>query len=850
MKKKLCYLIILLTSFQIWSQVTINKTGGWMESAFVEWAPLAGADAYNVYYTGGGISNQKIDNQLIRSYGTYFRADVPGLAAGTYTLTIKPVTASVEGAAATTPTITVISKDRTGFAFDGGRVPGGYKADGTPKTGAVIFYITQNTKNTISATITGASANPCVGLQNILYAIKKGKDTRPFIFRLVGNITDMTVMEGGDITIENAQNANSYLTIEGIGSDAVVNGMGIRLKSASNIEVCNLGLMNCDSTAGDNIGMQQDNDHIWVHNCDLFYGNAGSDADQIKGDGALDNKNSTYITLSYNHFWDSGKASLLGLSEGTTVGLYITYHHNWFDHSDSRHPRVRYYSAHIYNNYFDGNAKYGSGSTLGSSLFIEGNYYRNCKNPMMTSLQGTDVWSDVKQANDPGNVGTFSGEAGGTIKAFNNTLDADNGTNSMRFVAYNDTNPLYNIAGKISSTTDFDAYVATSRGEIVPATVVSKSGGNRYNNFDTDPLLYVKNLVIDSPADAKTKVMQYAGRVSGGDLKWTFDNSVDDKSSTVITALKSSLSNYTSSMVAVQGEVAVVASSQTLTTTTDNNQAVNSGVAITPMSYTWGGDATGVTVTGLPASGITYTTDTPNKTITISGTPTANIAFSVKTTGSLGTAVTENGSISINGITPSDEIHNFTASGKASTFYTITGNMNSTAGSTTYDGLTLTARLKIESATTITYTTTATSTLTLVFDPTFVGRVKVNNVNYTATAGVVVIPSIPAGANTILKTDTANLFYIKTKFDAALGLNDNSEMANFNLYPNPVNNTLYLSTSNQKIEKVHIYSMTGVLVKSIETEVDSIDVSNLSLGSYLVRVTTNQGTATKKIIKQ
>jgi hypothetical protein len=44
--------------------------------------------------------------------------------------------------------------------------------------------------------------------------------------------------------------------------------------------------------------------------------------------------------------------------------------------------------------------------------------------------------------------------------------------------------------------------------------------------------------------------------------------------------------------------------------------------------------------------------------------------------------------------------------------------------------------------------------------------------------------------------------------------------------------------------------MTGVLVKSIETEVDSIDVSNLSLGSYLVRVTTNQGTATKKIIKQ
>ncbi|MEP7094035.1 MAG: pectate lyase, partial [Flavobacterium sp.] len=394
MKRILLYMTLLFVSVQMLAQ-TITKSSGWLESAFVEWTPVGGADSYNVYYTGGGETNKKIDEQLIRSYGTYFRADVPGLTAGSYTLTIKPVTATVEGAGTTTSGLTVLAHDRNGFAFDGGRVPGGYKADGTPKTGAVILYITQNTKNTISMNITGASANPCVGLQNILYGIKKGKDTRPFIIRLIGNITDMTVMEGGDITIENANNANSYLTLEGVGNDAVVNGMGVRLKAASNIEVSNLGFMNCNSTAGDNIGMQQDNDHIWVHNNDLFYGNAGSDADQIKGDGALDNKNSTYITLAYNHFLDNGKASLLGLSEGTTTGLYVTYHHNWFDHSDSRHPRVRYYSAHIYNNYFDGNAKYGSGSTLGSSLFVEGNYYRNSKHPMMTSLQGTDIWDET-----------------------------------------------------------------------------------------------------------------------------------------------------------------------------------------------------------------------------------------------------------------------------------------------------------------------------------------------------------------------------------------------------------------------------------------------------------------------
>ncbi|MEO8239609.1 MAG: T9SS type A sorting domain-containing protein [Flavobacterium sp.] len=941
MKRILLYMTLLFVSVQMLAQ-TITKSSGWLESAFVEWTPVGGADSYNVYYTGGGETNKKIDEQLIRSYGTYFRADVPGLTAGSYTLTIKPVTATVEGAGTTTSGLTVLAHDRNGFAFDGGRVPGGYKADGTPKTGAVILYITQNTKNTISMNITGASANPCVGLQNILYGIKKGKDTRPFIIRLIGNITDMTVMEGGDITIENANNANSYLTLEGVGNDAVVNGMGVRLKAASNIEVSNLGFMNCNSTAGDNIGMQQDNDHIWVHNNDLFYGNAGSDADQIKGDGALDNKNSTYITLAYNHFLDNGKASLLGLSEGTTTGLYVTYHHNWFDHSDSRHPRVRYYSAHIYNNYFDGNAKYGSGSTLGSSLFVEGNYYRNSKHPMMTSLQGTDIWDETNQVNNAGTMGTFSGEAGGSIKAFNNTFDADIATNNMRFVAYGDTNPQYNIAGKISSTTDFDAYLATTRGEVVPGSVISKSGSNTYNNFDTNATLYVKNLVIDSPADAKTKVMQYAGRVSGGDLKWTFNNSVDDKSSLVIAELKTVLTNYTSTMVAVQGESAAPGNQTLIATTNNNNQTVSSNTAISNIVFTWGGDATDATVTGLP-NGIVATKNTTAKTLTLSGTPTETMEYTVTTSGSAGSAASDSGTITVlppssqvltstsnnnsqtitigasiasivltwsgdatdadvtglpagveavkdaiaktitisgtptatgsttytaitsgstgtpvaasgtitvNAVVSGNQIHNFTLSGKTSSFYTITGNMNSTAGSATYDGLTLTARLKIETATTITYTTAAVSTLTLVFDPTFTGKIKVNSVSTaSAVGGIITVSSVPAGAVSITKGDTANLFYIKTAY-TSLGMGDNVEASKLTLYPNPVADQLYISSDNQKVENVMVYSLSGAVVKNISNEVESVDVSSLASGNYLVRVKTDQGLFTKKIIKK
>jgi pectate lyase len=945
MKKNLLFLVIFFATFQIWAQ-QINEASGWLESAFAKWQPVSGAQTYNVYYTGQGLTDKKIDDQLIRSYGSYFRADIPGLQAGTYTVKVKPVISGVEGTGTTTGNLTVTAQDRNGFAFAGGRVPGGYKADGTPKDNAVILYITQNTKNTISMNITGASSNPCVGLQNILYAIKKGQDTRPFIIRLIGNITDMTVMEGGDVVIENSNNASSYLTIEGVGTDAVANGWGVRLKSASNIEVSNLGFMNCNSTAGDNVGMQQDNDHIWVHNCDLFYGNAGSDADQIKGDGALDNKTSTYITLSYNHFWDNGKASLLGLSEGTTSGLYITYHHNWFDHSDSRHPRVRYYSAHIYNNYFDGVAKYGSGSTLGSSLFVEGNYFRNSKHPMLTSLQGSDIWDEANQVNNAGTMGTFSGEAGGSIKAFNNTFDASNGTNNMRFVAYNDPNPLYNISGKISSTTDFDAYVPTTRGETVSSTVKSKSGANVYNNFDTDAALYVKNLVVDQPATAKTKTTQYAGRVSGGDLKWTFDNSVDDTSSLVITALKSALTNYTGTLVAVQGEGNPPTSSQTLTSTSNNNQTVTSGTAIASIVFTWGGDATDATVTGLPASGISFIKNTTAKTITITGTPTATLSYSIATTGTgtpatgsgtitvnpagtqtltstsnnnqtvssdtaigtivftwggtatdatvtglpasgisfvknttaktititgtptatlsysiattgTGTVATGSGTITVTTGTPSgDQNHNFTTSGKTSSFYTITGNMNSTPGSVTYAGLTLTARLKIESSTSITYTTTSASTLTLVFDSNFTGTIKVNNISYTASAGIVTT-SIPAGSNTITKGSVANLFYIGTHYTGGTArmvqvteVVSEPETAKMILYPNPVADVLYLTKSTHTVEKVQVYNMSGTLIKTAGKDVESIDLSNLIQGTYLVKVYTNDGSFNQTILKK
>lgn len=739
--------------------LTITESGGWFETVYAKWLPTEEADSYNVYYSGEGLNNKKADTQLIRNYGSYYRVDVPGLKAGNYTLKVVAVVDGNETTESTTGILTVIAFDRTGFTFSNGRIPGAYKADGTPKDNAVIIYITESTKNTISMEVTGANANPCIGLQAIIDGFKKGKDNRPLIVRIIGQITDPADLYNGDIVIENSNNSSGFITIEGIGDDAVADGWGIRIKNASNIEIRNIGTMNCNSSEGDNIGLQQENDYIWVHHCDFFYGHAGSDGDQAKGDGALDCKRSTYVTFSYNHFWDTGKSNLVGLSESSTSGLFITFHHNWFDHSDSRHPRVRFYSAHVYNNYYDGISKYGVGSTMGSSVFVEANYFRNCKYPMLTSMQGSDVYDESKQANDYTNIPTFSKEDGGTIKAFNNYM-----TGQRRFVAYG-------ASGFPNSTVDFDAYMATSREETVPSTVISYRGSNIYNNFDTNPsVMYA--YTPDSPEAARDKVVQFAGRMHGGDFKWTFNNAVDDTSYDVNPALKSALTSYRTKLVSIQGEDTPVGGGD------DNNG---------------GGDNNGT-------------------------------------------------------INPGTTVHNFTLSGKTSSYFNITGNLSDSKGTVNYAGLVLSICLKIESSTSVSFSTTKEAIVTLIFNDGFNGKIRINGTDYNASNGVLTV-TLNAGNHVITKADTCNLYYIGVQQDTT-SATDIIRDAQIRIYPNPVTDQIHVLTDSP-IKRITLFNLTGAMIIQAEgNNAGILDVDHLNSGTYLIRTQTTERIYNQKIIKK
>ncbi len=503
----------------------IISSGGLNESIYVEWKNVTNAERYNVYYKESSAAEwKKVDDMLIRTYQAYSRVDVLGLKAGS-NYSVKVVT-EINGTESTkegtVSNVNVIPHIREGFAFVNGTSSGAYNNDGTLKSNATVLYITNATKNTVSMDVTGATANPCVGLQNIFTAYAKGKETKPLCVRLIGNITDFATMEGGDLVVS-TKNTAGGITIEGVGKDAYANGWGVRLKGASNVEVRNLGLMLVDSGEGDNIGLQQANDHIWIHNNDIFYGKAGKDADQAKGDGALDTKKSKYVTHSYNHFWDTGKSNLVGNKESISEQNFITFHHNWYDHSDSRHPRVRVADVHVYNNLFEGIAKYAIGATMGASILAESNVFKNTKNPFLSSNQGTDALGE----------GTFSGETGGIIKSFNNKMI---GTT---------TTPIYYSVNSSS----FDAYVVSAINEVIPSSVKTLSGGFNYSNFDTQINMYT--YAPTNVDDVEQNVKQYAGRMQGGDFKFTFTDA-DITSYDVNQKLMDKLVGYKSEIITVQ----------------------------------------------------------------------------------------------------------------------------------------------------------------------------------------------------------------------------------------------------------------------------------------------------------
>lgn len=230
----------------------------------------------------------------------------------------------------------------------------------------------------------------------------------------------------GMISLSGMHKVSSNKSILGVGSGSGLSGGGLNLSGVSNIIIRNLVFRTADD---DSINVQESAHNIWIDHNDLSNGH----------DGLVDIKRgSDFVTVSWNHFHNHDKTALLGHDDGNgsqDIGhLRVTYHHNWFDGTTQRHPRVRFGNpVHVYNNYYNGNSGYGVASTCNAGVLVERNYFENVPHPTVTQT-GDSPSGNLRVINNfLVNSGTEQVRNGASVAAvpYAYTPDANNKVKSI-----------------------------------------------------------------------------------------------------------------------------------------------------------------------------------------------------------------------------------------------------------------------------------------------------------------------------------------------------------------------------------------------------------------------------------
>jgi pectate lyase len=195
----------------------------------------------------------------------------------------------------------------------------------------------------------------------------------------------------GTLNLSGMHRVRSNTTILGVGSRATISGGGLNISGSRNVIIRNLTFRGADDDA---INIQESSRNIWIDHNTFTSGY----------DGLVDIKReSDYVTVSWNHFHDHEKTALLGHSDGHTADrgkLRVTYHHNFFDGTGSRHPRVRFSGlAHIFNNSYRGVKEYGVASTMGANVLVEGNHFEGVRTPTEVGYADSGPGNLVERGN-------------------------------------------------------------------------------------------------------------------------------------------------------------------------------------------------------------------------------------------------------------------------------------------------------------------------------------------------------------------------------------------------------------------------------------------------------------------
>jgi pectate lyase len=240
-------------------------------------------------------------------------------------------------------------------------------------------------------------------------------------------------------------NVGSNKTLFGLGDDAVIRHGTLNLDGVSNVVVRNVRFEDSydmfpawDGTDGAegnwnseyDLIQIRDSDHVWIDHATFTDGDRPDHLEpQVFGrpvqhhDGAVDVVNgSSFVTLSWNHVQDHDKTHLIGSSdrrEEDRGRLKVTLHHDFFENSGQRSPRVRYGQVHVFNNLYvsDGEPPYDHVYVFG--LGVEGAILsENNAFEMAEGIDQSEMLIDYKGEvfRDRGSV--YNGEPAELLAAF------------------------------------------------------------------------------------------------------------------------------------------------------------------------------------------------------------------------------------------------------------------------------------------------------------------------------------------------------------------------------------------------------------------------------------------------
>ncbi|MBK8806499.1 MAG: hypothetical protein IPO21_07605 [Bacteroidales bacterium] len=475
----------------------------------------------------------------------------------------------------------------------------------------------------------------------------------------------ITIPAGGRISIQDVNNKTIF-GLPGakiVSGDMTKDGSGIfYIKRCNNLILQNLNLVGPGAYDTDGF------DLLCIDLCSNFWADHCEFHDGM--DGNFDIKNaSNYVSVTWCKFSyekapkpdgpggadDHRYSNLIGSSDGATGDvdkLNVTFAFCWWGQGvRERMPRMRFGKLHMLNNLFNSTVSNQCiRAGYKADVLAEGNYFDNQKLPIdeyeknYTAIRGVNnfgasdlikntafkppyTYTVALAANIPDQVMKC---AGATLSGFQKCSACSGEQNAAPVV--NITAPANNSFLTAPASITISANATDSDGSI--------SKVDFYNNTT------LLNTDYSSPYSYSWS------NVAAGVYKITAV-ATDNKGATT-----------TSQIITVTVE----SNQPSLYEPANKTQSVVIGMPIEPITFTWGGSATGVNVTGLP-SGLSYNLNNTAKTVTISGTPTNTATYTVTTVG--GTpAVSKQGTISTKNdalLTASNEVQTIAPSTAIST---------------------------------------------------------------------------------------------------------------------------------------------------------------------------------------